>query len=156
MIIDCAHYKGGTRQHEGPMSIADAAACAAEGEGFVWLGIHDPSDEEMHEVEASFPVHELAIEDARALHQRAKIEDYESHYFVVLRTAQYDDEREQVDFGEIHIFAGPGYAITVRHGQASELRPARQRLEARPELLMPARSRSSGPCSTKWLTTTSP
>ena len=116
MIVDCAHYKDGARQHEGPMSIPDAAACAEEAGGFVWLGIHDPTDEEMHEVETSFPVHELAIEDARSLHQRAKIEDYDNHYFVVLRTARYDDESEDVDFGEIHIFAGPGYAISVRHG----------------------------------------
>jgi magnesium transporter len=144
MIVDCAHYKGGARQHQARMSVAEAAARAAEGDGFIWLGIHSPTDEEMNAVAAHFPVHELAIEDARETHQRAKIESYENHYFVVLRTASYDDEREQVDFGEIHIFAGPGYAITVRHGEASELRPARQRLEARPELLSP------GPVSVVW------
>ncbi len=143
MIVDCAHYKGGTRQHEARMSVADAAACAAE-DGFVWLGIHEPTEQEMQDVATHFPVHELAIEDAASLHQRAKIENYENHYFVVLRTARYDDDREQVDFGEIHIFAGPGYAITVRHGEASELRPARQRLEARPELL------DAGPVAVVW------
>ena len=119
MIVDCAHYKDGARQHGRRMSIAEAAACAAEGDGFVWLGLHEPTEEEMQSVAAHFPVHELAIEDASSTHQRAKIEDYENHYFVVLRTASYDDEREDVVFGEIHIFAGPGYAITVRHGQAS-------------------------------------
>jgi magnesium transporter len=144
MIIDCAHYKGGARQHEARMSVAEAAACAAQGDGFIWLGIHAPTDEEMSAIAAHFPVHELAIEDARSTHQRAKIENYENHYFVVLRTASYNDEREQVDFGEIHIFAGPGYAITVRHGEASELRPARQRLEARPELM------DAGPVSVVW------
>jgi magnesium transporter len=144
MIVDCAHYKGGARQHEARMSVAEAAACAAQGDGFIWLGVLDPTDEEMSAIAAHFPVHELAIEDARETHQRAKIENYENHYFVVLRTASYDDEREQVDFGEIHIFAGPGYAITVRHGQASELRPARQRLEARPELL------DAGPVAVVW------
>ena len=92
----------------------------------------------------TFPVHELAIEDAASLHQRAKIENYENHYFVVLRTARYDDDREQVDFGEIHIFAGPGYAITVRHGEASELARPRQRLEARAGLLM------AGPVAVVW------
>jgi magnesium transporter len=144
MIVDCAHYRAGTRQHDAPLSVAEAATCAAQGDGFVWLGIRDPTAKEMQEIATSFPVHELAIEDAASLHQRAKIEDYENHYFVVLRSARYDDEREQVDFGEIHIFAGPGYAITVRHGQASALGPARQRLEARPELI------KAGPVSVVW------
>jgi magnesium transporter len=144
MIVDCAHYRAGTRQREAPLSIPEAAACAAEEDGFVWLGISDPTEREMREIATSFPVHELAIEDAASLHQRAKIENYENHYFVVLRTARYEDEREQVDFGEIHIFAGPGYAITVRHGAASALGPARQRLEARPELV------ETGPVSVVW------
>ncbi len=144
MIVDCAHYRAGTRQREAPLSVAEAAACAAQEDGFVWLGIRDPTAKEMREIGSSFPVHELAIEDAASLHQRAKIEDYENHYFVVLRSARYDDEREQVDFGEIHIFAGPGYAITVRHGKASALGPARQRLEARPELI------EAGPVSVVW------
>jgi magnesium transporter len=135
MIIDCAYYRGGVRQRDAPESVAEAADRAAQLDGFVWLGIHEPTDEEMDEVATYFPVHELAMEDARSRHQRAKMEDYGNHYFVVLRTARYDDDREQVDFGEIHIFAGPGYAVTVRHGEQSDLRPARQRLEARPELL---------------------
>ena len=144
MIVDCAHYKGGARQHEARMSVAEAAACAAEGDGFVWLGIHDPTDEEMSDVEAHFPVHELAVEDARSTHQRAKIETYDNHYFVVLKTASYVDATEEVEFGEIHIFAGPGYAITVRHGEGSQLAPARERLEAKPELL------DAGPVSVVW------
>jgi magnesium transporter len=144
MIVDCALYKAGGRQTKAPMSVAEAAACAAEGDGFVWLGIHDPTDEEMAAVAAHFPVHELAIEDASSTHQRAKLEEYANHYFVVLRTASYDDDTEQIDFGEIHIFAGPGYAITVRHGEASELSEARQRLEARPNLL------EEGPISVVW------
>jgi magnesium transporter len=144
MIVDCAHYKGGARQHEAPMSVAEAASCAVQQDGFVWLGIHDPTDEEMSQVEAHFPVHELAVEDARSTHQRAKIENYDEHYFVVLKTASYVDATEQVEFGEIHIFAGPGYAITVRHGEGSQLGPARRRLEDKPELL------DSGPVSVVW------
>lgn len=144
MIVDCAQYRAGARQREAPLAVPEAAACAAQGDGFVWLGIRDPTEQEMREIATSFPVHELAIEDAASLHQRAKIEDYENHYFVVLRSARYDDDREQVDFGEIHIFAGPGYAITVRHGEASALGPARQRLEARPELV------EAGPVSVVW------
>ena len=154
MIVDCAHYEGGVRQQGGPMSVADAATRAADGEGFVWLGIREPTAAEIREVAAAFPLHELAIEDAGSSHQRAKLEDYEDHYFVVLRTALYDDEKERVEFGEIHIFAGPGYAITIRHGEASELASARARLEARPELVMAGRSRWSGQCSTRSWTTT--
>ncbi len=135
MIIDCAYYRGGARQREGPESIADAAALAARLDGFIWLGLHEPTDEEMEEVSTFFPVHELAMEAARSRHQRAKMEDYDNHYFVVLRTGRYDDEREQVDFGEINIFAGPGYAITIRHGEGGKLESARRRLEARSELL---------------------
>src|SRR6476619_7436509 len=136
MIVDCAHYRDGVRQQDTPISIADAANCARRDDGgFVWLGIHDPTDAEMTAIGENFPVHELAIEDASDEHQRAKMEDYDNHYFVVLRTARYDDDREQVDFGEIHIFAGPGYAITVSHGEPSRLDPARRRLEARSDLL---------------------
>jgi magnesium transporter len=135
MIIDCAYYRGGARQPDAPTSVADAADLAARLDGFVWLGIHEPTEDEMDEVATYFPVHELAMEDARSRHQRAKMEDYGNHYFVVLRSARYDDDREQVDFGEIHIFAGPGYAITIRHGEQSQLAPARRRLEARSDLL---------------------
>jgi len=143
MIVDCAHYKDGKRQHEGPMSVAEAARCSKEG-GFVWLGIREPTDEELRDVAENFPVHELAIEDAQAEHQRAKLEQFENHFFVVLRTALYDDDKEEVEFGEVHIFAGAGYAITVRHGEASGLAPARQRLEEKPELL------EAGPVSVVW------
>ena len=80
-------------------------------------------------------MHELAIEDAENPHQRPKIEDYGEDVFVVLKTAHYHEDREEVHFGEIHLFAGPGYVITVRHGPGSELRSARQRLERRPDLV---------------------
>ncbi len=82
-----------------------------------------------------FGLHELAVEDAQQAHQRPKIEDYDQDVFVVLKTAHYHEDREEVHFGEIHLFAGPGYVITVRHGPGSELATARQRLEARPDLV---------------------
>jgi magnesium transporter len=82
MPIDCAHYKARGRQREDPMSIAEAGVLAAERDGFVWLGIHEPTEPEMSEVATHFPIHELAIEEAREIHQRAKIEDYDNHYFV--------------------------------------------------------------------------
>jgi magnesium transporter len=144
VIVDCAHYRDGERQHEGPLDI-DAAAEAARGDGdFVWLGLHEPSPEELAQAQEAFGLHELAVEDAAHAHQRPKLEDYGETFFIVLRTARYDDAREEVDFGEINIFAGPGYVIAVRHGEASGLKGARERLEARPELL------EGGPAAVVW------
>jgi len=137
MIIDCAHYKDGERQHEGKLPLEEAATCVRGDEPgeFVWLGLLEPSVEELHQVAQQFHLHELAVEDAARAHQRPKLEDYDSSFFVVLKTARYDQEAEQVHFGEIHIFVARHYVIAVRHGEASELGPARTRLEERPELL---------------------
>ncbi|MEU8221480.1 magnesium and cobalt transport protein CorA [Kribbella sp. NPDC048915] len=135
MIIDCAYYRDGRRQHVEAMSVADAAAACQAG-GFVWLGMFEPSAEELAEVRDSFGLHELAVEDARTFHLRPKVEPYEGDiHLVILRTARYDDAREEVDFGEVSVFVGPAFVITVRQGVASDLHGARIRLEQRPELL---------------------
>ena len=144
MIVDCAHYLGGTRQHEGPLDLETAAACAREGSGFVWLGLHEPSPAELEEVGAAFGLHELAVEDAGGSHQRPKIEDYDGSFFVVVKTAHYDDEREEVLFGEVNLFLGADYLIAVRHGVGSELKTARRRFEARPDLV------GFGPAAAAW------
>jgi magnesium transporter len=144
MIVDCAHYRDGARQHEGPLDLDHAATLCKGGDEFVWLGLHEPTGEELERVGEMFGLHELALEDARNAHQRPKLEDYDESYFVVLRTARYDDAQEEVEFGEIHIFLGSGYAIVVRHGAASDLRGARRRLEDRPELL------AEGPGAVAW------
>jgi magnesium transporter len=137
MIIDCAHYKDGVRQHEEaltPERAAELRNAAGPGE-FVWIGIHEPEPGDLEQLQSLFKLHELAIEDAQQAHQRPKIEDYDQDVFVVLKTAHYHEDREEVHFGEISMFAGPGYVITVRHGPGSELATARQRLEARPDLV---------------------
>ena len=135
MIIDCAHYQDGRRQDDGTVSLA-AAARACQSDGFVWLGLFEPSAAELEEVRAAFGLHELAIEDAQSFHLRPKVETYESGVrLVILRTARYDDQAEEVEFGEISVFVAPKFVITVRQGVASELRGARQRLEQRPELV---------------------
>ncbi|MGW7679206.1 magnesium and cobalt transport protein CorA [Kribbella sp. NPDC054772] len=135
MIIDCAYYRDGRRQHVEAMSVADAAASCRAG-GFVWLGMYEPSAEELAEVRESFGLHELAVEDAQTFHLRPKVEPYEGDVrLVILRTARYDDEREEVDFGEVSVFVGQAFVITVRQGVASDLHGARLRLEQRPELL---------------------
>jgi magnesium transporter len=144
MIIDCAHYRDGRRQHDGSMSLQDAAT-RCHGGGFVWLGMLEPTAEELAEVRDSFGLHELAVEDAQTFHLRPKVEQYDGEVdLVILRTARYDDGREEVDFGEISVFIGPRFVITVRQGVASELHGARSRLEHRPELLQ------DGPYSALW------
>jgi magnesium transporter len=135
MIIDCAHYQGGRRRDEGPVSLEEAAARRSEG-GFVWLGLFEPGDDELAEVSATFGLHELAIEDAQNVHTRPKIETYDDGtWLVIIRTAYYDDDAEEVKFGQISVFVAKTFLITVRRGAASELSSARQRLELRPELL---------------------
>jgi magnesium transporter len=137
MIVDSAHYKDGSRQHDEALTPEEAAerAKSAESGEFVWIGIHEPEAGDLDRLAALFGLHELAVEDAQNAHQRPKIEDYDDAFFIVLKTAHYHEDREVVHFGEIHIFAGAGYVITVRHGPGSELASARQRLEARPDLL---------------------
>jgi magnesium transporter len=137
VIVDCAHYKDGVRQHEDsltPEQAAEARRNAGQGE-FVWIGLHEPEAGDLDQLQELFGLHELAVEDAQQAHQRPKIEDYDEDVFLVLKTAHYHEDQEEVHFGEIHVFAGAGYVITVRHGRGSELHSARERLEARPDLV---------------------
>jgi magnesium transporter len=135
MIIDCAHYKDGVRRDEGAVALEEAAARTTQG-GFVWLGLFEPGAAELAEVRAAFGLHELAVEDAQTIHLRPKIENYDNDVrLVILRTAHYDDEEEEVVFGNIAVFVAPTFVITVRQGVPSKLHEARQRLEQRPELL---------------------
>jgi magnesium transporter len=145
MIVDCAQYKDGVRQHEGALTPEQAAERRTGERGdFVWIGLHEPDPGDLERLQKLFGLHELAIEDAQLAHQRPKIEDYDEGIFIVLRTAHYHEDEEIVHFGEIHVFAGPGYVITVRHGVGSELASARRRLEARSDLL------ELGPASAVW------
>jgi magnesium transporter len=147
MLVDCAHYKDGCRQNDEPLAIDEAAERSNEEEGFIWLGLHDPTPEELLDVGSRFDLPPLAVEDAMHRHQRPKIEDYDRGYFLVLHTARYIDASEEVEFGEVHVFTGPGYVIVVRHGAASELHSARERLEQEPELLR------LGPTAAVWAVT---
>ena len=145
VIVDCAHYVQGRRQHATKIEPAHAAGIAHREPGFIWLGMVEPSPEELGAVQDEFGLHELAVEDAQSFHLRPKIESYDGGIsFVVLRTARYVDEREEVEFGEVSIFIGPGFVITVRQGVASDLHGARLRLEQRPNLL------EEGPAAVLW------
>ena len=134
MIVDCAYYLDGRRTDVGPMSLEEAATRAGQG-GFVWLGLFEPDTAELAQVRDLFGLHELAVEDAQNMHMRPKIDFYDKDELIILRTARYDDEAEEVEFGEISVFLSPTFVIAVRQGVASELHEARQRLEQRPELL---------------------
>jgi magnesium transporter len=134
VIVDRAVYRDGERVLE-PDSLADLSAASRQAGGIAWLGLHEPTEAELAAVAREFELHELALEDAIHKHQRPKIERYGDTLFLVLRPAHYIDETETVEFGELHVFAGPQFVVTIRHGAASELGRVRRELEARPHLL---------------------
>ena len=134
MIVDGAVYRDGRRVAE-PDDFAELHAACMAGDAIAWLGLYEPGEDEFATVASEFDLHELAVEDAVKAHQRPKLERYGETLFIVLRPARYLDETETVAFGELSIFVGPQFVITVRHGEAPELGPVRRRLEARPDLL---------------------
>ena len=134
MIVDRAVYRDGKRVAE-PDDFAELHAACQAADAVAWLGLYEPSEEEFEAVAREFDLHELAVEDAVKAHQRPKLERYGDSLFLVLRPARYIDETETVVFGEVAIFVGPQFVITVRHGDAPELGAVRRRLEGRPDLL---------------------
>jgi magnesium transporter len=133
-IVDWAYYRDGVRQTE-PSSYLGAVERARSGEGFVWIGLHEPSDDELDHIAADFGLHPLAIEDAIHAHQRPKLEHYEESLFVVLKTVAYVEHDEVtatseiITTGEVMVFLGENFAVTVRHGDHSGLAAVRRRLE---------------------------
>ena len=135
MIIDCAVYRDG-RRRPGELALDDAfEAASEEHNAFVWIGLYEPDEHEFESVRREFNLHELAVEDAIKAHQRPKLEVYDDTLFVVLKTARYLEAEEVVEFGEIMLFIGPQFVVTVRHKPASELRGVRKQIESRPDLL---------------------
>jgi magnesium transporter len=131
VIVDRAIYCDGERAAE-PTELSDIGAACRDGAGIGWIGLYRPSAEEFAEVARQF---ELAVEDAVHAHQRPKLEYYGDTLFCVLRPARYIDETETVEFGEVHVFAGPRFVITVRQSETPNLARVRRDLEARPDLL---------------------
>jgi len=129
VIVDCAVYSDGKRR-DGDLALVDALEASKEPDSFVWIGLHEPSPEEFESVREEFGLHELAVEDAIAAHQRPKLEVYDQDIFVVLKTARYDDRTETVEFAELQLFVGDSYVVTVRHGEASALADVRRTIEA--------------------------
>jgi magnesium transporter len=102
---------------------------------FCWIGMLRPTPQEIHAVAEEFNLHPLAVEDTISAHQRPKMERYGDIQFVVLRPARYVDRVEVVEIGEVHLFLGPDFVITVRHAVEPDLHAVRTRLESDPELL---------------------
>jgi magnesium transporter len=136
MIVDCALYEDG-RRRDGDLDLERAYEASRSGNGsaFVWVGLRDPTAEEFEAVASEFYLHELAVEDAVKAHQRPKIEEYEHTLFLVLKTAYYHDDTETVEIGEINLFVGDGFLVSVRHGGPSPLHDVRLEIEKRPDLL---------------------
>ncbi|MFC5719143.1 magnesium and cobalt transport protein CorA [Streptomyces gamaensis] len=134
-VVHAAVYRDGRRVAT-PASLADTYRQLREQPGgMAWIGLHRPSEGELLSLAEEFDLHKLAVEDALEAHQRPKLERYGDTLFVVLRAARYLDAPEEVDFGELHLFVGPDFVITVRHGAAPDLSAVRERMEAAPELL---------------------
>jgi magnesium transporter len=132
MVVNCVAYRNnGTRI--GDVGIDAISEVLKEPDTFVWVGLHEPDEALLLKLQEEFDLHDLAIEDARSAHQRTKIESYGDSLFIVVQTAQL--VRGHIAFGETHIFLGPRYLVTVRHGASLSYAPARRNCEHAPELL---------------------
>jgi len=132
-IVDGAFYRDGVRN--GESGLADVYAACRREPGMAWIELIEPTGEELNQVAAQFDLHRLAVEDAVSAHQRPKLERYGETVFMVMRPARYLEATETVEFGELHVFAGPRFLVTVRHGAVPDLRPVRARLEGDRDLL---------------------
>ncbi|MDT0182970.1 magnesium/cobalt transporter CorA [Microbacterium sp. ARD31] len=133
-VIDNGVYVDG-RRTANPVSLEETFETMRERGGMSWIDLYRPDLDELHRVAAEFSLHPLAVDDALAGHQRSKLERYGDTLFIVLRPARYIDDSETVEFGELHVFIGPDFVVTVRHAESCDLASVRERLEADPELL---------------------
>lgn len=131
-IVNCAAYSKGRRIAD--VELNDVHEVLKATNQFVWIGLHEPSEEVLGNVQHEFGLHDLAVEDAHNAHQRPKVELYGDSVFVVLRTAQINKEHH-TEFGETHFFVGPNFIVTVRHGSGVSYADVRSRCESNPQLL---------------------
>jgi magnesium transporter len=133
-IVDNGVYVAGKRIQD-PSSLSETFEYTRDHHGMAWIGLFRPSPEEIAQVADEFGLHPLAVEDALTGHQRSKLERYGDILFVVLRPARYIDETETVEFGELHVFVGPDFIVTIRHAESPDLSSVRRRMERDPALL---------------------
>ena len=137
MIVDSALYRHGVRVPVDctAQEIKTLRSHATEDGDFVWVGLYQPELAELAEVAEVFGLHQLAVEDAVSAHQRPKLERYEDNLFLTLKTLYYVDAEDAVETGEINLFVGPDFVISVRHGEHGALHDARISLESREHVL---------------------
>lgn len=134
MMVNCVLYDRATGKRARDLTLSDIPAVLAEpGETFVWLGLHEPDESLMLQVQQAFGLHELAVEDAHRAHQRPKLERYGNSIFVTMHTARM--EGEDIRFGETHAFLGARYLVTIRHGASASYASVRTRYEQNPSLV---------------------
>ena len=131
-IVNCAAYLEGRRKAD--VALSDVHEVLKDSKQFIWIGLHEPSEEVLAQVQREFNLHDLAVEDAHTAHQRPKVEMYGDCIFVVLRTAQVNRERH-IEFGETHFFVGSNYIVSVRHGSTLSYADVRARCESSPQML---------------------
>jgi magnesium transporter len=132
-IVNCVSYSRGRRIAD--VKIEQISRTLQQTDQFIWIGLYEPSEELLKEVQEQFGLHDLAIEDAHSAHQRPKVEVYGDSLFVVLRTAHMSADRRRIEFGETHVFLGARYIVTVRHEESLSYAPVRARVETTPHLL---------------------
>ncbi len=133
-IVDNAIYRNGLREAH-PVTLDQTYEELRARGGFAWIGMYRPTEDELRSVAGEFGLHPLSVEDALKGHQRPKLERFGETLFIVLRPARYLDAPEEVEFGEVHLFIGSNFAITVRHAESPDLGRVRKRLEHNPSLL---------------------
>jgi magnesium transporter len=116
----------------GDISIPDISEVLKQPGVFVWIGLHDPAPELLKQIQHEFALHELAVEDAQVAHQRPKLEQYGDSIFVVLRPAILISDQQRVELGETHLFVGPRYVVSIRHGNTPSYTAVRTRCESTP------------------------
>ena len=134
MIVDSAVYVDGKRVVVSD-SLEGVYETYREKDGFAWIGLYEPTKDEFDSVAGEFGLHPLAVRDALRPHQRPKVERYGETLFVVIKAARYVEEKEVVEFGEVHAFVGPDFVVTVRYGETNQMEEVRRSLEGRPDLL---------------------
>src|ERR671919_3035417 len=120
MIVDSAIYVDGKRTAE-PPSLRETYEACRQRRGLAWIGLYRPTEEEFASVDKEFGLHELAVEDAIKAHQRAKLEVYGESVFVVLKPAFYFEDTQELELGEVMLFLGDGFVVSVRHGAIRQL-----------------------------------
>jgi magnesium transporter len=128
VVGDCAVYEHG-RRRAGRVPLAQAAETAATTDGFVWVGLQQPTAADVETIAEQFALPALAVEDAVKAHQRPKLERYGDVVFVVLKPVAYIDSREVISVSEVAVFLGRNFVVTVRHGASTVLRDVRAQLD---------------------------